>query len=305
MALSSAGRSIDAVRQLEATLAEFAHWPPALMATEEARWEQVAALIELTGVLAPMGRSEEALPHAQRAMAMARALAPGAANTATARRTVFLAATRLCNALDRLNRTDECIPVWHEGLDAVRSLAAADPKDLRLRVDVAVAYHGLALLQAKQQRLSQAAEAIAASLATWESVLAASPDTKGDRFNYASALSAKAEIEHERGNFQAGIEAHRQALTVFAEPEVAAKDPVEPLIAHEAFGDTLSAFARRGGGPEAARQARAAYQTARAGYARLRQAGQMAEAVKELDARVAQKLSRVPASPATLPPVRR
>ncbi len=297
--LSNAGRPVEALRHLETTLAQFARWPSALMATEKAQWEHVAALIEMTGVLAPMGRSAEALSHAQQAMAMARNLAVGATDTAMARRSVFLAATRLCNALDRLNRTDECVPVWHEGLDAVRSLAAADPKDARLRVDVAVAYHGLALLHAKKERLNLAAEAIAASLATWESVVVASPDSRADRFNYASALSAKAEIEHERGNFPTSIEAHRQALKVFAEPEVAARDPIEPLIAHEAFGDTLSDFVRRGGGPETARQARQAYQTARDGYARLRQAGQIPAAVEELDGRVAQKLARVPDAPAS------
>lgn len=305
VALSNAGRPVEALRHLETTLAQFARWPSALMATEAARWEQVAALVEMTGVLAPMGRSEDALPHAQQAMAMARAMAPGADDTATARRTVYLAATRLCNALDRLDRTDECIPVWQEGLDAVRALADADPKDVRLRVDVAVAYHGLALLHAKKERLNLAAEAIAASLATWESVGAASPDSRADRFNYASALSAKAEIEHERGSFATSIEAHQQALKVFAEPEVAAKDSIEPLIAYEAFGDTLSDFVRRGGGPETAGQARQAYQTARDGYARLRQAGQMPAAVEELDARVAQKLMRVPEAPVSRPSRRR
>lgn len=293
LALAEAGRPDDARRQLEAAVALFERDPPRAAPTERS-WEHIAALIDLSKTLSLQGRSDDALPPAEQAMAMARSLASATSDTALARRTVYQASNALCNSLDRLGRTDDCIPIWNEGVDAIRALADADPTDVRLRVDMAVAYHGLAVLHGKKARMNRAAEAIDAALATWTSVTKASPDSKVDRFNYALAFSLKGEIEHELGRFPAAIEAHLQALEIFREPDVAAKGPVETVLAHEAYGDTLSDLAKRTGRPDDARQAREAYETAHKGYAQLKEAGQLPQGLAEQVARVAQKLAARP-----------
>jgi hypothetical protein len=87
------------------------------------------------------------------------------------------------------------------------------------------------------------------------------------------------------------IAGHRRALTVFAEPDVAAVAPVEPLITYEAFGNTWRDFASHGGGPDAARQAREAYQTALDGYERMKQAGQLTGTFAANAERVSRKLA--------------
>jgi non-specific serine/threonine protein kinase/serine/threonine-protein kinase len=289
--LSGLGRQADALRHLETALAQFARQPLMSASSDEARREHATVFINMVGTLIDRGQSSDAVPYARQALDLAREILSTTTDRLRAYRLVYSSATSLCNALERLGRIDECIPVWAEGLDAIRTLASADPKDVRLRWDVATAYQGLAVLQAKKDRLNEAAAAMAASLEAWTAAYATNPGVRDQRFLYAGALSLQAEIENARGNYQVAIAGHRRALTVFAEPDVAAVAPVEPLITYEAFGNTWRDFASHGGGPDAARQAREAYQTALDGYERMKQAGQLTGTFAANAERVSRKLA--------------
>lgn len=289
--LSSVGQPADALRHLETALAQFARQPLMSASSDDVRREHATVLIGMVGTLVDQGRSADAVPYGRQALDLAREILSTTSDRLRAYRLVYSSATSLCNALERLGHVDECLPVWSEGLDAIRTLASADPKDVRLRWDLATAYQGLAVLQAKKDRLDEASAAMAASLEAWTAGYASNPGMKDQRNVYAGALSLQAEIENARGNYQAAIAGHRRALAVFAEPDVAAVTPVEPLLTYEAFGDTWRDFASHGGGPEAARQAREAYQAALDGYERMKQAGQLTGTFAANAERVAGKLA--------------
>jgi non-specific serine/threonine protein kinase/serine/threonine-protein kinase len=289
--LSALGRPADALRHLETALAQFARPPLQSATSDEARREHATALVNMSGTLVDHGRSDDAVPYGRQALALAREILSTTSDRLRAYRLVYSSATTLCNALERLGHIDECLPVWSEGLDAIRTLASADPKDVRLRWDVATAYQGLAVLQAKKDRLDEAAASMKASLEAWTAAYETNPGVRDQRFVYAGALSLQAEIENARGNYLAAIDGHRRALAVYAEPGVATVAPVEPLIGYEAFGNTWRDFASHGGGPEAMRHAREAYQMALDGYERMRQAGTLTGTFAANAERVARKVA--------------
>ncbi len=294
VALGQAGRHADAIRQFETALALVEPLANAPGASEAMRRAQMSNHTNVVDVLYHAGRYQDALPHAEQAMALARAMLRDAVDVATARRAVYLTANRLAAALDGTGRVDEAIAAWNEGIEILKQMADADPRNVRLRFDLAGMYQGLATFHLKKQRTTPAWDAINEAFAQWKVAFDANPAATTERYNYGFAFTVLGDVQRARGNLAAAVEAYRQAIDVFADPVVAARSPVDRFQMYESLGDILVERARRAPSADLTRDAREAYLTAREGYAALAKAGQLPEALASQGETVARKIAALP-----------
>lgn len=294
VALGQAGRHAEAIRQFEAAIALVEPRASAPDASEALRRAQLANHGNVVDVFYHAGRYQEALPHAQQAMALARALLRDAVDVATARRAIYLTANRLAAAFDGTGRVDEAIAVWGEGIEVLKQMADADPRNVRLRFDLAAMYQGLAGFHLKKQRTTPAWDAINVAFAQWQMAFDANPTATTERYNYGSAFTVLGDVQRARGNLSSAADAYRQAIEVFAEPAVAARSPADRSQMYETLGDLLIEQSRKAPSASLAREAREAYLAARDGYAALATAGQLPEALASQGDVVARKLAQLP-----------
>ncbi len=292
--LGLAGRHAEAIQQFETAIALIDPRASAANASAAMRQARLTNHSNLVDVLYNVGRFAEAVPHAQQAVADARAMLRDASDLASARRFFYLAANRLAAALESVNRIDEAIAVFDEAIVVVKQMADADPRNNRLRFDLAVMYEGLAQFHLKKQRTAQALETITASFAMWQAAFAADPGAKTQRYNYGMGFMILGDVQRARGDHRAAEQAYRQAIEVLADPVVAARSPADRFRLHELLGDVLMEQARKTPSPDRTREAREAYQTARDGYAALAKAGQLPETLASQGETVAKKLATLP-----------
>ena len=214
-----------------------------------------------------------------------------ASDLATARRFFYQTANRLAAAYDGVNRVDDAIAVWDEAIVVVKQMAEADPRNIRLRFDLAGMYQGLAAFHLKKARTAPALEAIAAAFATWKVAFEANPTAKTERYNYGFAFTVLGDAHRAGGNLAAAIAAYRQGLEVFADPVVAARSPADRFQMYETLGDILLEQARRTPSATSIRDAREAYVMARDGYAALAKTGQLPDALAAQGDVIARKLA--------------
>ncbi len=291
VALGQAGRHAEAVHQFETALALVEPLANAAGASEAMRRAQMSNHANVVDVLYHAGRYQDALPHAERAMGLARALLRDAVDVATARRAIYLAANRLAAAFDGTGRVDEAIAVWGEGIDVLKQMTDADPRNIRLRFDLAAMYQGLAGFHLKKQRTQAAWDAITVAFAQWKMAFEANPRATTERYNYGFAFTVLGDVERARGNLTAAADAYRQAIDVFADPAVAARSPADRFQMYESLADILVERARRAPSANLTREAREAYAQARDGYAALAKAGQLPEALASQAEIVVKKLA--------------
>ena len=234
------------------------------------------------------------MTHAQVAVDDARRLLRDSVDVASARRYFYLAANRLAAALDGVNRVDDAIAIWNEAIAVVTQMAEADPRNNRLRFDLAVMFEGLAQFHLKTQRAAEALEAITTSFATWTVAFAADPGAKTQRFNYGMSFMILGDVQRARGNRTAATDAYREALAVLADPAVGARSPADRFRIFESLGDVLAERTRETPSAALTSEARGAYQAAGDGFADLAKAGQLPEALAGRSDVVAKKLARLP-----------
>ena len=275
VALNMAGRQTEAEAQFTKNIALIEPWASRPGASETMRRSLMSNHANLVDVLHLQGRDTDALPHAEIALAAARQLEKDGSDVATARRSVYQVANRMAAVLDGLNRIDEAIAVWMEAIETLKQLSAFDSKNVRLQFDLAAMYQGLAEFHMKKKRVGPAWDAITTSLDTWKAAFAASPDAKNELFNYGGAFAVLSDVEQGRGHLQASAEALRRVIAIYSDPAIDARSRVDRFDFYEALGDVLLAQARARSSEELVREARAAYTTARDGYAALADAHQL------------------------------
>ena len=292
--LGQAGRHGEAIQQFETAIALIDPRATANGASEAVRYARLSTHSNLVDVLYNVGRYADAVTHAQVAVDDARRLLRDSVDVASARRYFYLAANRLAAALDGVNRVDDAIAIWNEAIAVVTQMAEADPRNNRLRFDLAVMFEGLAQFHLKTQRAAEALEAITTSFATWTVAFAADPGAKTQRFNYGMSFMILGDVQRARGNRTAATDAYREALAVLADPAVGARSPADRFRIFESLGDVLAERTRETPSAALTSEARGAYQAAGDGFADLAKAGQLPEALAGRSDVVAKKLARLP-----------
>ncbi len=281
VALNWAGRRAEATASFERARRVVEPWAARPDASPQVRFELMSTLGNAGDVHYLEERFAPALESYEAALAMARAAA-ARTPTAPARRSVHLIATRVAAAMQELGRFDDAAALAAEAVAIQRELAVADAKNVRLQFDLAASMQGQAVIEFRRRRFEAAAGLLRESLTLFDAGLAASPESREQRFNYAQTLAWQGRVEAARGRPRDGVAALQRAVAIYAEPEVSARKPSERFEVTLWLGDALAASARAGGGEPARRQALAAYAAARDGLAALVASGQPEPRLAEL-----------------------
>lgn len=296
VALGWEGRTADAGAAFDRALALLEARAARADASPEVHQSLAATLSNSGDIYYYAEQYDLALSRFERALDMARRPLAGTPES-TARRRLSQALIRTAAAAKEVGRLQDALTLETEAIALLDAATALDPKDVTVRFDLATTRQNLAITHMRRGELAPARRAATAALALFKATMAASPGSRQFHFDFAATWTTLGQIELADRRFAASADAFRASVDLFRDPLVAERKQTERLLAHEGLGDALSGLAADTGEAAAAREAVAAYTTARDGFAALaattRPPASVAGRAAAIDAKLARLAPRV------------
>lgn len=205
-----------------------------------------------------------------------RRLVPADSQAITPRRRLALILARVGAGWLEVQEYEKSAAVTREVIALYEEMVNGDPNNIQYKFDLSDVLGNLAMALEKAGHLEEAFATVQRAIAVADAAYAQNPRFTQHRFNYASALLVRAEIQMKRGNLLDAVREYHSGLQVYGEPGVADRNPAVVPLGREGLGDALAALARQEKSAARWREARTEFTRALAEWNVIKGRGELA-----------------------------